>query len=93
MSPLSNSNSLVPNSPQAAWFPAPQPSSFLQPGVVLSGTQLVSRRNRIREDWNVTVNVEVRFRGQAECKILVDTLAKRQLMRKAGSADFVDAGI
>jgi len=45
---------------QAGWFPAPQPSSFLQPGVVLSGTQLVSRRNRIREDWNVTVNVEVR---------------------------------
>jgi hypothetical protein len=45
---------------QAAWFPAPQPSSFLQPGVTLSGTQLVSRRNRIREDWNVTVEIEVR---------------------------------
>ena len=45
---------------QATWFPAPQPSSFLQPGVTLSGTQLVSRRNRIREDWNVTVEIEVR---------------------------------
>lgn len=45
---------------QSAWYSAPQPTSFLRPGTSFRGTQLVSQRQRSREDWNVVVSIEVR---------------------------------
>ena len=44
---------------QSTWYPPPEPTSFLRPGTCFHGTQLVSRRSRIREDWSVVVNIEV----------------------------------
>ena len=44
---------------QSAWYTPPQPSVFLRPGTTFKGTQLVSRRSHVREDWDVVVSIEV----------------------------------